>query len=123
MQPLVVIVHVAGRNHREPGSIGDVAQPSAEPEVAADRISLEFDKEPLASERAPATFGEPSRGSDTFPDENSRQQSVAATGQYDQALVSLLERGEVEPRVPAIFPAEMSLGDQAAKVGVSGGCL
>ncbi len=114
-----VVVHVGRRHRVEPGVVREIAQRAGQGAVAANVIALQLDEEPVPPEHRAAALGQPARGRLPRSAQDRRQQTRAAPRQDDQPLVPCFERGEIEPRVAAVFPAEMRLREQAAQVRIA----
>jgi hypothetical protein len=114
-----VVMHITGRHDMQPHSIGDVTQGLRERPVTAHGVPLEFDKEAIAPEYGRTPVRNAACRRDTLLMKDLWQETGAATGKYDQPLVTFFERRHIETWVSSIFALEVSLGGQATQVGVS----
>ena len=113
------VVRIAGGDHREPRVVGYVGERMDQVTVAAHVVALELHEEPLSAEQRSAALCEVTCRSASLAAEHRGQQAVATSREHYQPLVARLQRGEVEPRVVPVFPAQVRLRDQAAEVGVA----
>src|SRR5207244_7215554 len=118
-----VVMHVTRRYDAQSYGIGDVLQRSREGEVSADVVPLQLDEEVLPSEHRSAALGEAAGCGQAVAPQDAGEQSVSASRQHDEPMVTCFERGEVEPRIVPVLPAEMRFRDQLAQIRILFGRL